>query len=178
MMELIKMNDFWSNLTFPITSDPVLQGDHGKAWLCDIKVGHGIMNIPDDQDACICHWVVEAPWAHPAWHSYSIFCQHLRSIPGYDQPVLFHLPDATHEMLVFALDPRKDRQSMIDTGVVEGRWMQPANFGAQFIELDDDLARERIKSTVQEIIDGKLSPDTDHISMWRHRYGGNMMKKE
>lgn len=155
---------------------PDLIGDNGKAWLCHIKTGHIIKKIKSEQDACICHWVVEAIWAHPAWHSYSVFCQHLRPMVGYDKPVKFHLEDATHELVVFALDPQKNRESLINTGLVEGRWLQPPNFAAQFIELNDDLARGRIRSTVQEIVDGRLSPDTDFRPDWVHRFGGNMTR--
>jgi hypothetical protein len=171
-------NDLWADLTFPVSIPPDIAGDEGKAWLCHLEEGRTIMKIRPEQDACICHWVVEAAWAHPAWHSYSLFCQHLRPMPDYDSPVKFHLEDATHELLLFALDPRKDRVELIKTGMVKGNWMQPANFAAQFIELDDDLARGRIRSTVQEIVDGKLSPDTDYRQMWIKRFGGNMVKHD
>lgn len=170
------MSDFWADLTFPVSIEPTLAGEKGKAWLCNIDVGHAIKGISPDSDACICHWVIEAPWAHPAWHSYSIFCQHLRPLPGYDIPVHVHLEGATHEMIVFALDPNKDRESLIKTGIVEGRWLESANFAAQIIATDDEAAKVRIQSAVQEIIDGKLSPDTDFRAMWIERFGGNMVK--
>jgi hypothetical protein len=170
-------DDLWSNISFPVTVEPYLTGKLGKAWLCNLAAGYVIMKIKPEQDACICHWVIEASWAHPAWHSYSIFCQHLRPIPGYDHPVIHHLKDATHEMLVFALDPRKDRDSMIKTGIVEGRWLQPANFAAQFIAINDDVARKKIGLAIMEIVDGKLSPDTDYRAMWIERFGGNMVKE-
>jgi hypothetical protein len=168
--------DMWADITHPVGTEPVLKGEHGRAWLCSLDEGYKRMGIKPEQDACICHWVIEAAWAHPAWHSYSLFCQHLRPMAGYDQPVIFHLEDATHELLLFSLDPRKDRESLIKTGIVDGRWLQPANFAAQFIELDDELARSRIRSTVQEIVDGTLSPDTDFLQMWVKRFGGNMVK--
>jgi hypothetical protein len=168
--------EFWADVTHPVDIEPTLEGDCGEAWLCDIGVGQALMGVKPEQDATICHWVVEVPWAHPAWHSYSIISQHLRPMDGYDKAIVFHLEDATHELLVFALDPKKDRKRLIETGIVERHFLNPPNFAAQFIELDDDLARERIKSTVQEIVDGKLSPDTDYRQMWVKRFGGNMVK--
>lgn len=168
--------DFWANLSFPVNIEPGLLAAQGKAWLCDPTIGHSVLKIKPEQDACICHWVIEAAWAHPAWHSYSIFCQHLRPMEGYDKPVITHLEGATHEMLVFALDPRKDRESMIKTGIVDGRWMNPPNFAAQFIAMNDEVARAKIQGAVQDIIDGTLSPDTDFRAMWIERFGDNMVR--
>lgn len=168
--------DLWATLTFPVTAPPELTGKSGRAWLCNNEVGNAIMGVSPDQNACICHWVVEAAWAHPAWHSYTIFCQHLRPIKGYDTPVIVHLEGATHEMLVFALDPSKDRESLIKTGIVESRWLQPANFAAQIRSPSDEAANAVIRLAVQEILDGVLSPDTDFRSMWVERFGGNMVK--
>jgi hypothetical protein len=174
-----KDKDFWPSVTDPVKKPPDLSGKYTKAWLCNIDEGRRIMKVKPEQDASICHWVIEAPWAHPAWHSYSIFCHHLRPMPGSDVPVAFYLEGATHEMLVFCLDPTKGRESLIETGIVkDANWLEPANFAAQFIELDDELACDRIKRTVQEIVDEKLSPDTDFRREWIHRFGNNMMKHD
>jgi hypothetical protein len=155
--------------------EPVLRGDHGRAWLCDTSVGLVKMNLKPEQDATICHWVVEAPAAHPAWHSYSLHCQHLRPMPGHE--IKFYLDGATHEMVVFALNPRLPRRGMIEDGIVAGRWLTPPNFAVQFIESNDDDACERVKKAVQEILDGKLSPDTDYRAVWAARFGSNMLKQ-
>lgn len=155
---------------------PVLVSEHGKAWLCDTGVGLAKMGLTPEQDCCICHWLVEAPAAHPAWHSYSIFCQHLRPMAGGPE-IKFYLDGATHEMIVFALNPRMPRKEMIETGIVNGRWMTPPNFAVQFIESNDDDARAKVRGAVQEILDGKLSPDSDWRAAWAVRFGSNMIKQ-
>lgn len=159
----------------PVTTAPTLQGPHGRAWLCNLAVGRSRLNIPAEQDGTVAHWVVEAPWAHPAWHSYSIVLMHLRPLPRGGQTLLYR-DGATHEMWVKAMDPSADYNDMIASGIVTNQWLSPSNFAAQFIEITDELALERVRKTVQEICDGRLSPDTDFRSDWIHRFGDNMMK--
>lgn len=161
----------------PIPDMPVVQGPHGLAWLCNVAEGRRIMNVPAERDAALDHWVVEAPWAHPAWHSYSVLLLHLREMPG-QQKTVFHIPDATHELLVFTIDPTSDRRELLATGIPKRHWLEPINFAAQFIEITDDLARERVRNTVQMICDGKLSPDTDYQRDWVRLYNNSMIKKE
>lgn len=161
----------------PIADVPVVHGPHGRAWLCNLTEGRRIMNVPPEKDAGLDHWIVEAPWAHPAWHSYSILLMHLRDIPGMARP-LFHIPEATHELLVHALNPDNARQELLGTGIPNHHFLTPINFGAQFIEITDALARERVRNSVQMICDGKLSPDVDFQQQWVALYNNSMIKKE
>lgn len=170
-MPSVKIND-------PIADVPIVQGPHGRAWLCNTAEGRRIMNCPPERDASLDHWVVEAPWAHPAWHSYSILLMHLRDIPGFEGGTKYYIRDATHEMHVYALDADKDRLELIRTAIPKGHWLQPTNFAAQFIEITDALARERVRNTVQMICDGKLSPDVDFQQQWVQLYNNSMIKKE
>lgn len=162
-------------ITDPIVAPPVLSGPKSKAWLTNNAEGRRIMGIKAEQDACLSHWVIEAPWAHPAWHSYSLIVVHLRPIKSIP-PAELYVDGATHEMWLFAIDPHKDRNELIETGITNGHWLSPINFGAQFIEITDDLAVERIRNTVQMICDGKLSPDTDYRADWARLFGHNMLK--
>ncbi len=54
--------------------------------------------------------------------------------------------------------------------------MSPGNFASQFVEISDELARERVKAAVQKVCDGQLSPDTDFTSQWIKLFGDCMMK--
>lgn len=163
----------------PIPDVPVVQGPHGRAWLCDRSAGLRKLKIDPSQDASLDHWIVEARWAHPAWHSYSILLLHLREMPGEKKGATkFYIPDATHELFVYVLDPTLDRRPLLATAIPERHWLEPINFAAQFIEITDDLARERVRNTVQMICDGKLSPDTDFTRDWVRLYNNSMIKKE
>lgn len=162
-------------ITDKIEAPPTLQGHHGKAWLCDVAAGLRRLGITAEQDSILAHWVIEAPWAHPAWHSYSLVLIHLRPLPD-RRKTLFYLDDATHEIMLYAIGPDADRNGMVQTGMAERVWLHPGNFAAQLIEPDDDLAKARIRATVQDIIDGQLSPDTDFTREWVRRFGDNMMR--
>jgi hypothetical protein len=164
-----------TDITDPISATPTLIGEHGRAWLCDMKEGCRKMNINIENEAMLAHWVIEAPWAHPAWHSYSLCLLHLRPLAD-KRPTTFYLDDATHEIWLMAMNPDKDRNSLIADGITRGHWLSPLNFVAQFIEISDELAFERIRKTVQLVCDGKLSPDTDWIQDWAALFGNNMIK--
>lgn len=142
------------------------------AWQCKPNVTDGATRMPSSG---VAHWVVEAPHAHPVWHSYAVVAIHLRSVEGIPEPIRYS-DEATHELWVIALSPDEcSRQDMINTGSLMQGCLHPLNFAAQFVELDDELARDRIERTVKEIVDGKLNPDTDYIEDWIHRFGGNMV---
>lgn len=156
---------------------PALAGPHGRAWQTDREAGRAMFDVPAERDATIAHWVVEAPWAHPAWHSYCLVLVHLRPLRGIDTKTKFYLRDATHELWVYALDPQRPRRPLITTGMPDRHYMQPKNFAAQFIEVSDELATARVARTVQQICDGQLSPDTDAMRDWIALYGDNMVKR-
>ena len=155
-----------------ITTPPTLKGQYGQAWKLDLSTTKN-----KREHATLAMWLIEAPNAHPAWHSYLIAMVHLRPMNGYETK--FYKKDATHELWVFALNPDKNRQDIIDC-VDNGskQLLMPRNYGGQFIEITDELAIERIENTVKEIVEGKLSPDTDYMSEWIKRYGNDMIKDE
>lgn len=161
----------------PLTLPPTMQGPKGKAWGVDIKEAVRKFGKDPAKDGCVGCWLVEAPWAHPIWHSYIICLVHLRQIEG-SQPPLMYLSCATHEFWVYVLDPEVTPRKAIIEG--DANWFKyrltPCNFGAQIVENTDDLARERLVAAVQDICDGKLSPDTDFMHSWVERFGDNMIK--
>jgi hypothetical protein len=164
-----------TELEFPWRHEPAIVGTHGKAWRCNEQAGLEKLGLAKDRHAGLVHWIVHAPYAHPAWHSYSVICMHLRPIEGMGAPKLY-LPLATHELLVHALNPDCDLNLLIDDGIRRGEFLTPTNFAAQFVETDDELADQRIERTIREICTGALSPDTDHLRDWIARFGDNMIK--
>jgi hypothetical protein len=160
--------------SYPLAAKPEVVGSHGKAYLCDRAAGYKQLGVKPEQDACLDHWIVEAPWAHPAWHSYSLVLIHLRPMAD-RRKTLIYLDGATHELWLYALDPEKDRNPMQKTGIVDC-WLNPKNFSAQFIEISDDLARKRVREAVMSICAGRLNPDTDARQQWIELFGNNMMK--
>jgi len=119
-------------------------------------------------------WLIEAPWAHPFWHSYALSLINLAVVPpDAPYPPIIYLPGATHEMVLLALDPESPRQPMIDG--LDFRLLTPANFAAQMIMPDDAAAIANVERALGLIADGQLSPDTDFIRDWVRLFGDSMM---
>ena len=149
----------------PVVTMPDLAGEGGRAWAI----------VPSETaGAAVACWLVEAPWAHPAWHSYVVSLISLRPIPGLPDAVIY-LFGATHEVVVQALDARAPRQCGIDNPR-QFAALDPINFGAQFIAADDEAATGRVLAAVLLILEGVLSPDTDFRPHWIRLFGDNMMK--
>jgi hypothetical protein len=161
----------WNDDT--ITTHPTISTHYGRAWEVDVDACCERRGIERAADGTVALWLIEAPWAHPVWHSYSLTLVHLRPMAD-NRATKFYVEGATHEMWVYALDPDQPRQLMIDTGKM--RWLTPGNFAAQMIEPNDADAASRIRSTVRMICDGSLSPDTDFIRTWVTLFGDNMMR--
>jgi len=156
-----------------VTRQPDIATEFGRAWRVDLERARETLG-GGREDATVEVWVVEAPWAHPCWRSYAISLVHLRPLPGFSPPLLYQR-GVTHELLVWALNPDHPRLPTID-GSARFYRLEPRNFGAQIIEPSDEAARARVRSAVEEICSGTLSPDTDFIREWVRRFGDNMLK--
>lgn len=150
----------------PITVPPTLVNRDGRAWRC-VPIAN-----PPQRLGTVVDWLVEAPEAHPVWHSYAVCLIHLRPLPDMPPP-RFYLPGATHEIWVAALDPWAVRQPMILRTQMMA-YLLPLNFAAQFIASDDAVAMARVEGVVRAICFGTLSPDSDAIDVWCELFGDNM----
>lgn len=141
---------------------PTLFGRLGNAWLIDKDAAAKRLGIVEDPrfSVTLPSWIASAPYAHPVWSYYAILCIALRDVPGVPKAKI-NLEGATHEVMVFALDP--DVVPVIDD---TPRVLRPINFVGQFVATDDAAAEARIRQAVQDVIDGKLNPDTDHTRAW------------
>lgn len=159
---------FWKKPGADLPATPDIQGPAGRAWRYDMDtIARKAGNRPH---ASVESWLIEAKWAHPHWHSYALMLIHLRNVPGLGQPKLY-VTGATHEVFLAALNPEKVRDLKRNPD-----YMMPLNFAAQFIAQDDAAATARINDTVREVVNGELSPDTDHMQSWIRRYGSAMIK--
>jgi len=153
-----------------------LAGMHGRAWIVDLETMRRRLGFEVSADCTGVCWVIEAPSAHPIWHSYMLTLISLRPMPGIE--TVFHLDGATHEFWLYALEPDAPRQSIIAgmENSLSRWWLNPCNFAAQFIAPSDKEALHRIRSAVARICEGQLSPDTDYIRHWMYLFGDNMVK--
>lgn len=157
-----------------LSIQPTMQGPHGRAWAVNFEALRIKLGVKTEDDATLASWVVEAPWANPAWHSYWLALLHLRPMPG-KRDTLIYLAGATHELWLYALDPTFARAPTI-RGAERPHLLTPLNFAAQFVEATDRSAIERVRNAVGMITMGTLSPDTDYIRHWMQLFGDNMLK--
>jgi hypothetical protein len=164
-----------------ISVPPIITGPRGKAWAADLAACRREALVEgrlDDvrNDATVAALIIEAPFAHPVWHSYGLILIHLRPLL-LPRETLFYLDNATHELVLSALDPKADREAMLTSYAAFGAArLMPDNFAAQGILKSDDDAITLIHSAIQLVVRGALSPDTDHIRDWASLFGDNMMK--
>lgn len=110
-------------------------------------------------------WLITAPWAHPAWSQYALVLIDLTT-PS-DQPPVIFLDGATHELLLFALNPSHpatSAQTMVEHGPFHP--LSPPNHGYQFKADSDAAAVTRLQKIVDDIEGRCLSPDSDFRAAW------------
>lgn len=152
---------------------PDLTGARGSAWRSDVEGMARRRPAGPPKELTVAAWIATAPYAHPLWHSYAIGCISLRHVDGWPAAQIM-LPGATHEIFVIALDP--DHPVPLNDAP---RHLTPLNFAGQFVAESDAAAAERVERAVQDVIDGRLNPDTDYIRHWMYRFSdSNIRDKE
>lgn len=160
-----------------IAQAPDISGPHGRAWRTQLEAHRRRLGaVPGKNDSSLGMWVIEAPWAHPAWHSYVIALIHLR--PQADlAPAKISMPGATHEFWLWAGDPAQSRAAFI-RGDINLPVLSPMNFGAQIRSSSDEAAITLIEHAIGQICAGQLNPDTDAHGQWVEMFGDSLVKPE
>lgn len=171
-----------ADIKTPVTLKPDIEGPHGRAWRVDLAALRRTLGLTEaevrEKDATLGIWIVEAPWAHPIWHSYAIFLVHLRPMAD-ERATKLYFEGATHEFWLYAYEPDIDRRAVIEGKLAPSKGcMTPLNFAAQIAMDDDPQAIARVEDAIKDICDGKLSPDTDFRRQWDERFGNAMIKRE
>ncbi len=136
------------------------------AWLCEVE-------IPPNAPWGV-SWGLDCAWAHPAWSQYVIHLYDLTTPT--EKPPFIHLPGATHEFMLWAVDPNVGivRDAPGPKFFEPGCLLDPANLGYQFIASSHAAARSRLQALINKIVAGTLSPDTDFRRMWDSEFADGM----
>jgi hypothetical protein len=162
-----------AEITDPVSLPPAIQGSHGKAWRLDLDKHREAFRTPP---STVAMWIIEAGFAHPFWHSYVVSLCDLADRPGVE-PATRYIENATHELVIYALDPKMVREDFLLNKSPVIMVMEPCNFAAQMSGEKDDTATKRVEDAVRMVCDGHLSPDTDFRSQWVALFGDSMLKK-
>lgn len=152
---------------------PELYGYAGMAWLHDTEAAVARLGRDGQPplELTVASWLIYRPDAHPMWSYYWLGCVSLRDVPNAPPPLIL-LEGATHEVMLYALNPGVD--PALDQAP---SFLMPGNFHGQFIESSDDAAALRIRATVQDLVEGRLNPDTDHVSSWKERFSDSNSRR-
>lgn len=157
----------------PVEAAPTIHTKLGRGWKLDVKALADVRDIQPGSDLSVAGWLIEAPFAHPLWHSYWLVVVSLAPSPFNPTEPIIHLPGATHELWLYALDPKQPRQDIFRKGIPGVLF--PMNFAAQLIDTNAGVM-DRLREAVVDILEGRLSPDTDWIQVWATRFGNNMLR--
>lgn len=122
-----------------------------------------LLDIPEDAQphSTVCHWLMYAPFGSPGWQQYVLVGLSLAEVPGVPSAVK-SFPEATHEIMVLALDPRDGpytRESMrgyARTGDLP--YLTPGNVSWQFTGTDDET-QKLCALAARAVVMGILSPE-------------------
>lgn len=120
----------------------------------------------DGADTTVTWWLLTGSW-HLLWPQFILSVVHLRPDEG-RPPAHLQFPDATHELLVAALNPGKGPTPTIHA--VEtltagglravGGWLEPVDVVHQFTATDQEMT-ELAELCARACVDGLLNPSTD-----------------
>lgn len=139
--------------------DADIVGLVARCWKC------GVTEIEGVPTANIASYLIFAPLAHPLWSWHVLSVVHLRETPELGPPRHVAFPGATHEVLVLALDPRKDAQLDPDDPMT-WKFLVPPDVVHQVILEDDDAAATLADQVARAVASGDLIPDSDWRSLW------------
>lgn len=118
------------------------------------------------QAATLATWFLRCPGQSPAWDRYLLSIIHLRDLPGVP-PAEVRVPGATHEVLLFALDPEPDPQP---TAPDSWRFLHPHNVMEQVQLPHDTAAIELLAKCAQAVLAGILPAEpmlAGAVEPWR-----------
>ncbi len=141
--------------------EPDIKGQFAEAWQCKLEPKN------EDQTATLVAYIIKMPDAHPFWDHWFIAMIHLRDIPG-ARPATKKYPEAEYELIIYALDPRKNPVEIDPDNLPDPMPMlHPVDVVVQFdCSGMDEAARKIVVLAIQCMTRGHASPDQDYRSFW------------
>ena len=124
---------------------------HGRAWTLHDLTQDGMGS-----------WLLQCPGAHPYWDCWIVSLIHLRDLPSMP-PARRETERATHEVAVFAIEPR---EAIAVDDPASMPLMIPPCIAWQAEALTDEQAQRLTQQLVTMCTTGALSPDSDGARYW------------
>ena len=155
------------------SKDDRYQGPHSEA--VKLALIPGLSGF----ESTVCWWLLTGSW-HPLWSQFILSVVHLRQIEGMKEPLL-QFPGATHEMLVFALNPgeppREHLADLLETkGIASVGYLEPIDVVHQFEATDEEMV-DIADWCAFGCVNGILTPSTDDNRLYyREQWLGAVVK--
>jgi hypothetical protein len=111
-----------------------------------------------DAVASMDRWILYLPQGSPAWTHYMLSGASLADFPGVP-PAAKRFPEATHEVIVAAIDPDFPKEKLERGGV---KLLTPLNYAFQVVATDAAFNR-LLKHLALGLINGELTPEPQGI---------------
>jgi hypothetical protein len=147
-----------------VTLGEQLRGPAGHAH--ELLLGKPDWWTRPEQQATLAAWFLNCPGQSPGWDRYLLSVIHLRPIPR-ARPAAILVPGATHEVILFALDPIRRPQP---TRPHSWKPLLPINVMEQVQLPDDDAARTLLRGAARAVMDGLLPAEpalSGAVEPWR-----------
>lgn len=125
-----------------------IDGPYGRA--IEILYEHE-PDEPMDWTATVAQWFLICPGQSPAWDNYMLGIVHLRPIEGAKREPYIAFEGATHEVILYALDPQ---ERPIPTDYNTWHNLSPMNFVGQYTVPSDEYAKADAKVMALAVIHG------------------------
>jgi hypothetical protein len=135
-------------------------GPCGRAWLLQPEEAPS-----PQQEATLSTWLVNCPFRHPFWEWWTVTVVHLRDVEGLPSAERAY-PEAEYEFQIRTLDPEESPTP--DPDLVDEGWeyLDPPDVIEQFHGIGDHQAQALCSMAIQEILNGRVSPDVNFRGEW------------
>lgn len=129
-----------------------------------------------EQEATLAHWFIASPPAHPIWPHYTFCCVHLRDVEGQTRAPTLQFPDASHEILLIALNPKLgpwSAENVIEKMLAprtEAAWLTPLNLAEQLHNATDAQAVALTLMLARAMVDGMVPIEPADVPGGRDRW--------
>lgn len=129
-----------------------------------------------EQVATLSNWFVRSPPAHPIWPHYLFFCVHLRDVEGQSRPPTVPTPEATHNIMLIALNPALapwTAENVVEKLLAprkESVWLTPLNVSEFITKASDAQAVELTWMLARAMVDGIVAIEPGDVPGGRARW--------
>lgn len=141
------------------TRVPDFTGRLGQAWTLPVDPS---MIVAPEQAATLALVFLALPPVHPLWPRYLLCGIHLRDVEGQSKPPTKRSPNATHELMLIALNPEKGEytpENVSEKLLAGGCYLTPLNIVEQVEDLTDEQFRQLVPLIARALCDGFLAAE-------------------